>query len=140
MTKEHFQCLPVKNFGSEPQADLVNCPPHYADNAPLECIEVAELIFTPRQMAAVCVFNAFKYIWRRNDKGNARQDLNKALWYLDRYKKYETYKLYQVAAQLRQLAEFFLKELDEKGVKPEMTDEQKNSVISIINEHCDEPV
>ena len=122
------------------KADLVNQPPHYANNAPLECIEVAELIFTQRQMAAVCVFNAFKYIWRRNDKGNARQDLNKALWYLDRYQKYETYKLYAVAARLRQLAEYFLKELDEKGVKPEMTEEQKNSVISIINEHFDESV
>lgn len=125
---------------STKQADLVNQPPHYANNAPLECIEVAELIFTQRQMAAVCVFNAFKYIWRRNDKGNARQDLNKALWYLDRYKKYETYKLYAVAARLRQLAEYFLKELDEKGIKPELTDEQKNRVVSIINEHCDVPV
>ena len=140
MTKQDFQGLQAKYFGSEPQADLVNQPPHYANNAPLECIEVAELIFTPRQMAAVCVFNAFKYIWRRNNKGNARQDLNKALWYLDRYKKYETYKLYPVATRLRQLAEYFLKELDEKGVKPEMSEEQKNSVISIINEHCDEPV
>ena len=29
-----------------------------------------------------CRLNAFKYIWRANNKANKEQDMKKAIWYL----------------------------------------------------------
>ena len=31
-----------------------------------------------------CLGNAMKYIWRAGEKGDAIEDLQKAMWYLDR--------------------------------------------------------
>lgn len=58
------------------QNDPVNHPKHYTSHpSDVECIEVT------RSMS----FNngsAFKYVFRRDDKENAVQDLKKALWYV----------------------------------------------------------
>ena len=60
--------------------DEVNHPKHYTGRkADLECIMFTELM---PSLAA----NAFKYVWRCDDKGNKTEDLEKALWYLDRAK------------------------------------------------------
>ena len=58
--------------------DEVNHPKHYnGHKADLECIMFTELL---PSLAA----NAFKYVWRCDDKGNKTEDLEKARWYLDR--------------------------------------------------------
>jgi len=58
--------------------DEVNHPKHYTGRkADLECIMFTELM---PSLAA----NAFKYVWRCDDKGDKTKDLEKALWYLDR--------------------------------------------------------
>ncbi|MFN3465641.1 MAG: DUF3310 domain-containing protein [Terricaulis sp.] len=58
--------------------DAVNHPPHYnAHPAGIECIDVVDRL-------PFCQGNAIKYLWRANHKGAARQDLEKALWYVDR--------------------------------------------------------
>ena len=58
--------------------DEVNHPKHYTcRKAALECIMFTELM---PSLAA----NAFKYVWRCDDKGNKTEDLEKARWYLDR--------------------------------------------------------
>ena len=58
--------------------DEVNHPKHYTGRkADLECIMFTELM---PSLAA----NAFKYVWRCDDKGNRMEDLEKARWYLDR--------------------------------------------------------
>lgn len=54
----------------------VNHPKHY-NNHPsgIECIEIV------RHENFNCG-SAIKYIWRRGDKGNEIEDLEKAVWYL----------------------------------------------------------
>jgi len=58
--------------------DIVQKPKHY-NNHPsgVEAIELCEVM-------TFNLGNAFKYVYRRGDKGNTLQDLNKALWYLER--------------------------------------------------------
>lgn len=56
----------------------VNSPKHY-NNGKYECIDVIEdwdLDF--------CLGNAVKYICRAEYKGNYKQDIEKAIWYLQR--------------------------------------------------------
>lgn len=58
--------------------DEVNHPKHYTGRkADVECIMFTELL--PSLVA-----NAFKYVWRCDDKGNKTEDLEKARWYLNR--------------------------------------------------------
>lgn len=58
--------------------DLVNSPPHYtAHPSGVECIEITESM-------GFCLGNALKYIWRADLKGDSIEDLNKAIWYLNR--------------------------------------------------------
>lgn len=62
--------------------DMVNHPPHYTGHpSGVECIEVAEHL-------PFCLGNAFKYLFRRNGKATLRQDLEKALWYINRERDY----------------------------------------------------
>lgn len=60
------------------QYEYVNHPRHY-NNHPsgVEAIIMCEVM-------EFCPGNAFKYIYRAGEKGNALQDLKKALWYIDR--------------------------------------------------------
>ena len=57
--------------------DMVNHPPHYtAHPSGVECIQIT-------QHMGFCLGNAFKYIWRANQKGGV-EDLRKAELYLRR--------------------------------------------------------
>lgn len=66
----------VANIAEE--HDAVNNPKHYTSHpSGVECIEISEkLTFN--------LGNAFKYVFRRDDKENTYQDLSKAEWYLNR--------------------------------------------------------
>ena len=58
--------------------DPVNSPPHYTGHdSGIECIQVTEHM-------GFCLGNAVKYIWRADLKGDAVQDLEKAIWYIQR--------------------------------------------------------
>ena len=58
--------------------DPVNHPAHYTKHpSGIECIQITEHM-------NFCLGSAIKYIWRAGLKGDARQDLEKAKWYLDR--------------------------------------------------------
>ena len=58
--------------------DNVNYPPHYRAHASgVECIEITEHM-------NFCLGNAVKYIWRASLKKDAVEDLNKAVWYVNR--------------------------------------------------------
>ena len=59
--------------------DPVNHPSHYTQYEH-EVIELTEKL-------DFCLGNAAKYILRAEYKGNEEEDLNKAIWYLDRYVK-----------------------------------------------------
>src|ERR1700752_3875413 len=58
--------------------DSVNHPEHYNVHPSwVECIDLAEWM-------TFCSGNALKYVWRCNAKGRTREDLQKALWYVNR--------------------------------------------------------
>jgi hypothetical protein len=66
-------------------SDPVHHPVHYA-NSPakclgcgrsIECIDVAE-------HWGFNLGNALKYLWRAGKKGSAKEDLRKAIWYIQR--------------------------------------------------------
>lgn len=58
--------------------DKVNHPAHYQGR--FECIEILEDQFMHRPHE----WNAVKYLWRADKKGNDIQDLEKAIWYINR--------------------------------------------------------
>jgi hypothetical protein len=59
------------------EVDMVNHPPHYTEHpSGVECITVTEHM-------NFCLGNAMKYIWRADLK-NGTEDLEKAVWYLNR--------------------------------------------------------
>ena len=75
--------MPVDQFGyAHPIAtndvDLVNSPPHYRNHpSGVECIQITEhMNFN--------LGNAVKYIWRSDLKADAVEDLQKAVWYVNR--------------------------------------------------------
>jgi hypothetical protein len=58
--------------------DPVNHPPHYTGHkSGVECITICE-------HHNFCIGNAIKYLWRAGNKGDAVQDLRKAIWYIER--------------------------------------------------------
>ena len=58
--------------------EKINRPAHYTNHpAGVECIQITEhMNFN--------LGNAFKYIWRADLKDDAIEDLQKAVWYLNR--------------------------------------------------------
>ena len=65
--------------------DPVNRPEHYA-NCKVECIDAMEQVFGIDAVKDFALLNCFKYLWRRKDKENEEQDVQKALWYFDKFK------------------------------------------------------
>ena len=62
----------------EQRNDPVNHPAHYTSSpSGIECIQVTEWM-------GFLLGNAVKYIWRASSKGNEKQDLEKATWYIRR--------------------------------------------------------
>jgi hypothetical protein len=60
------------------QTDAVNHPAHYTGHpSGVECIKITE-------HHNFCIGNAIKYLWRAGQKGDAVQDLRKAIWYIER--------------------------------------------------------
>jgi len=64
--------------------DMLNHPPHYQKlsecqscSHPIECIDDVENMNNN-------LGNAVKYVWRAERKGNTVEDLEKAVWYLNR--------------------------------------------------------
>jgi len=62
------------NIGEDP----VNNPGHYTQ-ARVECIEVIEDLGLGYHLAT-----AMKYLWRANFKGDRKEDLEKAKWFIER--------------------------------------------------------
>ena len=61
--------------------DMVNSPNHYQSKLGIECIDVIEDRFPNNYHLG----NALKYLWRCQEKGRMRQDIQKAIWYLQRW-------------------------------------------------------
>ena len=63
--------------------ETVNHPVYYNENK-FECIEVMLDVFGKEAVLNFCLLNAFKYIWRADNK-NGVEDIWKAAWYLEKY-------------------------------------------------------
>lgn len=64
--------------------DMVNHPAHYETNG-IECIDAMVASQGAEAVRNYCICNAFKYIWRHRHKGKDVEDIQKAIWYLNRY-------------------------------------------------------
>ena len=67
--------------------EAVYHPPHYTEGS-IECIDAIEASMTPVAFKGFLKGNAMKYLWRYEKKGNANQDLQKAIWYLSKLEEY----------------------------------------------------
>ena len=65
--------------------DFVNHPPHYT-NGDIECIDAMRASMSHIEFCGYLKGNVIKYLWRYRDKGKSIQDIDKALWYLNRLK------------------------------------------------------
>lgn len=66
------------------KADNVDHPSHY-NSGKIECIDAMVESQGVEATKHFCICNAFKYIWRA-DKKNGLEDIDKAIWYLNKYK------------------------------------------------------
>lgn len=69
----------------EVKPNNVNHPSHYNQGG-MECIDEMVLIFGKEATMNFCLCNAWKYRYRANAK-NGQEDLEKANWYIAKYKK-----------------------------------------------------
>ena len=76
---------------SESVPDAVNHPAHY-NNGEYECIDVMIRQYGSEAGKHFCLLNAFKYIWRCEEKHDApKDDVKKAIWYLEKYLELSSY-------------------------------------------------
>lgn len=68
----------------DPEHTSVNHPEHYNQGG-IECIDAMISAFGKEAVSNFCIINAFKYTWRASDK-NGIEDIDKAIWYLNKYK------------------------------------------------------
>ena len=62
-------------------------PVHYQSHNTalnIECIDAMRAAFGDEEVAIFCKLNAFKYNWRSLSKGG-NTDIEKAIWYLNKY-------------------------------------------------------
>ena len=64
--------------------EAVNHPSHYNQGG-IECIDAMVAAFGKEAVENFCLCNAFKYVWRNRDK-NGSEDIDKAIWYLNKIK------------------------------------------------------
>lgn len=69
----------------EEKDDPVSHPSHYTQGK-VECIDAMEQIFGRDAVISFAMLNCYKYLWRRKDKDNEEQDIQKAIWYFDKAK------------------------------------------------------
>lgn len=67
--------------------DPANHPEHYTSGK-IECIDAMIEVFGIEAVKRFCLCNAFKYHWRHKLK-NGQEDIDKATWYMDKFKELE---------------------------------------------------
>ena len=63
--------------------DLVNSPTHYTDGG-METIEIIKAKSSQEEYSGFLKGNVIKYVTRAGKKGNKKEDLRKAQWYLSK--------------------------------------------------------
>lgn len=64
----------------EVKLDNVNHPTHY-NKGTMECLDVIKACLSSSEFRGFLKGNVMKYMYRKGDKGDALEDLNKACWY-----------------------------------------------------------
>lgn len=59
--------------------------PHHYNQGDIECWDAMISAFGTEKVKTYCVLNAFKYVWRHDEKGDDVKDLGKAIIYLEKY-------------------------------------------------------
>lgn len=62
--------------------EMVDHPSHY-NQGKREVIEEMRILFGDEAVKSFCRLNAYKYLRRAEFKGNKKEDLDKAEWYMD---------------------------------------------------------
>ena len=68
-------------FGEPSKEDMGNSPPHYNQYG-IECIDAIRASMSHLEFCGYLKGNQLKYLWRYRYKGKAKEDLEKAQWYL----------------------------------------------------------
>tara|TARA_R110002020_G_scaffold65744_2_gene173379 strand:- start:1274 stop:1576 length:303 start_codon:yes stop_codon:yes gene_type:complete len=79
--EEWNQQLPLSGLDSN--VDNVNAPFHY-NTGNIECIESIEASMSTEAFKGYLKGNCQKYLWRFEYKNKAKEDLQKASWYLNK--------------------------------------------------------
>lgn len=114
--------------------DNIN-PNHYKSQCSLECIDTMRVAFGDRQVFIFCCMNAYKYMWRYENK-NGGEDLTKADWYLDYAKN-----LYPNDKMLKRLKDLKRRIDAKKSSKPvrfsdaEVVDEMLHSEKEVVEKN-----
>ena len=74
----------VAVYYKDDQTDPVNHPSHY-ETGGIECFDAIVASQGTEAAKDFCLCNAFKYIWRCKHKGKSLEDVEKAIWYLNKY-------------------------------------------------------
>lgn len=72
----------------EAKLDNVNHPTHY-NKGTMECLDVIKACLSNSEFKGFLKGNVLKYMYRKGDKGDALEDLNKACWYAKKLKEQE---------------------------------------------------
>lgn len=80
---EYMETINGSVVNSTENNNDVHHPKHY-NQGNIECIDAMLSAFTTEEVMAFCKLNAFKYIWRANNKGKEK-DAEKAQWYINKY-------------------------------------------------------
>lgn len=56
---------------------------HY-NRGDIECIDAMIAAFGKSEVAVFCKINAFKYLWRAENKGKYKEDMEKSAWYINK--------------------------------------------------------
>lgn len=85
--KEYY--LTPKEVEEHNRKNAVDHPPHYT-NRKMEAIDIIEMVIEVEKNPKVAynLSNVLKYILRFRDKGRPVEDLEKAMWYLNRVKEH----------------------------------------------------
>ena len=66
------------------QNSNVEHPTHYNNKRGIECIDAMIAAFGKSEAVTFCKINAFKYLWRAENKGKYKEDMEKAAWYINK--------------------------------------------------------
>lgn len=80
---EHRADVIGQNGNTGEHYDMVNHPPHYTQGG-IECIDAMQAALSPEQFKGYLKGAAFKYLWRLDHKDEAKENAEKAIWYMQK--------------------------------------------------------